>query len=712
MKHLGLLISAVVAAATSATAQDVAVRSGEHDGYTRLVFKVPPNTEWRLAQRRDGARLTVDLGGVTFRTGSVFSRLTTNRLESLSQAQPGDALDLEFGCECVASAFLYRGSMIVLDITPGEFLPPLLADIPPPMQQRPVNATTASDTNAQMSGLDLPLLERGLKDQLSTRFLQGADRKLLDLHLAPVGPRSSITSNEDPLLSGLSANIRLTTVLDDLQDVLNSEVLQLDLQKACISTSELGFSSWSTADPFATQVSVLRTALYHEFDTLDEDSALKLAKLYAYHGFGAEALAVLELTELVSDEADRIKAIARIVDETAVQNTSPFSGLQRCDSDAALWAVLSDNALAADADVEAIEQAYAGLPDHLRRRFGMQLSQILVEGNQLEAARRVIRSVKRIEESVSPSTTRAKAMIAAAEGNGAREEKLLTEVVTATEATPEAPVALARLVEKRWTERKTVSTQELELAASFSVEYRRSDLGPMMARTHAIALSLSQDFDPAFNIILALENGQDRDRAFNRHLHLLAERSDDVTFLQQTFHILQKEKTPPLTTDAAIALADRLATLGFADQAFALSNRTEDQTRRAERARLRARAAMLSERPHKALLELAKDDSDKARALRAQAMEVAQDFTGAAEVLQSLEQDEAANRLFWLAGLPGDTVDPTDGKYAILNRTTQSLIAPPERQLEKPLKDAQDLLENSETTRQQIAEMFNSINRE
>ncbi|WP_050605127.1 hypothetical protein [Ruegeria sp. 6PALISEP08] len=712
MKQLGLLTAALIMAVTAAAAQDVTVRSGEHDGYTRLVFNVPPNTEWALAQRKDGARLTVDLDGVTFRTGSVFSRLTTNRLESLSQAQPGGALELEFGCECVASAFLYRGSMIVLDVAPGEFLPPLLADLPPPMTRQPIKAVSVSNTDAQMAGLDLPLLKHELKDQLSNRFLQGADRKLLDLRLAPVGPRNSTPSNTDPLLTDLSSNMRLTTVLDDLKDVLNSEVLQLESNAVCISTTELGFSEWSTAEPFVTQVSSLRTALYQEFDTLDEEKALELAKLYAFHGFGTEALAIFGLSQTGTGEAERIEAIARLVDEKPVQTSNPFSGLQRCDSDAALWAVLSEKKLASDADVEAIEQAYAGLPDHLRRRFGTRLSQILVEGDELEAARRVIRSVDRIEKSNSPSTTRAKAIVAAAEGDHTREEELLTEVVTSTEATPEAPVALARLVEKRWTERQSVSAQELELAASYAVEYRRSDLGPMMARTYAIALSLSLDFDPAFDIILELANGQDRNRAFNRHLHLLSERSDDVTFLRQTFHLMQMSKTPALTTDTAIALADRLTMLGFADQSFALANRTEDQTHRAERARLRARAALMSGRPHQALLELAEDGSEEALALQAQALDMARDFSTAAEIMRSLGQGEAANRLFWLAGSSADTADPPDGKYATLNRTAQALFTPPVRQFEKPLQDAEDLLENSETTRQKIAEMFNAINTE
>ncbi|WP_171237937.1 hypothetical protein [Ruegeria sp. HKCCA5763] len=710
MKKFGILFAALIMMATSASAQNVTVRSGEHDGYTRLVLNVPPNTGWTLEQRKNGARLRLALDAATFQTSAVFSRLTTNRLASISQPEPGGALELEFGCACAASAFLYRDSMIVLDIAPGAFLPPLLVDIPPPVKRTAKKATTESYKDAQLAALDLPLLEHGLKDQLSTRFLQGADRRLLGLNLTPVGPRSSAPPDAARLPTGLSGNIRLTSVLDDLQDVLNAELQQFDNKPTCITTSELGFAHWSGDEPFSAQVSALRTGLFKEFDRIDENKALRLAKLYAFNGFGAEALAALALSEAPSEELDRIEFVAQLVDDKPIKPPHPFSGLQRCDSDAALWAVLSEGTLAPDADVEAIEQAYGSLPNHLRRQFGKRLSEILVNAQQLEAARRVIRSVDRIEQSTSASTAHAKAIVAAAEGNDVREEELLTEVVSSPKATPNAPVALARLVEKRWGERSAVTSKELELAASFAVEYRRSNLGPMMARTHAIALSLSQDFEPAFDIILNLPNGQDRTRAFNRHFHLLSERSDNVTFLRQAFHVMQMSKTPALSTDSAIAVGDRLAALGFADQAIDLTNRAEDQTHKTERARVRAKAALLSGRPHKALMELDEDKSDEARALRAQALGRISDFAAAAEIMKDLGQGEAANRLYWLAGLPDDTVEPQGGKYAVLNQTTQALLDTPARQLEKPLMDAEGLLENSETTRERIIEMLNAVN--
>ncbi|WP_298851759.1 hypothetical protein [uncultured Ruegeria sp.] len=711
MKRIGFLVAALIAAATAATSEDVTVRSGEHDGYTRLVFNVPPDTDWVLAQRKNGAQLTIALDEVTFRTGSVFGRLTTNRLASVLQKQPGDALEMEFGCECVASAFLYRNSMIVLDIGPGTFLPSRLEDIPPPQVGKPAMGTP----RFEVTGLDLPLLtmkQQGIKGQLSTRLLQGADRKLLDLKLSPVGPRSTILPDTTPVPSGLESNIRLTTVLDDLQNVLNAELQQFGTELACISTAELDFTSWSGESPFTEQVAALRAGLYKEFDTLDDEKALKLAKLYAFHGFGAEALGVMSLLKIRPKDTKRIAAIARIVDEQPALSSNPFSDLQRCDSDAALWAVLSEEDLTPDAHIVAIEQAYSKLPDHLRRQLGARLSDILVRAEELEAARRILRSVDRIEPNSTPGVAKAKANVAEAEGDSTREEELLTKVIVSTEAAVGAPVALARLVEKRWSERKTVSSQELDLAASYAVEFRRSELGPTMTRTHAIALSLSQEFDRAFDVIQSLPAGHVSGSAFNRHLQLLAERSDDVTFLRQTMEMMRPGKAAVLTTETAIALADRLAALGFATQAFALANRPEDQTRRSDRARLRARAALQLGRPHQAMLELAEDNSEDAIVLRAQALDGAEDFAAAGDMLRNLEQYGAANRYFWLAGLSDEWLGSQDEKFATLNRTTKALLDSPVRLPEKPLAGAKYLLEDSQTTRQRIDEMLSAVGME
>lgn len=126
------------------------------------------------------------------------------------------------------------------------------------MYRHPDRKTAEGKPPSVETGLHLPLLtmtEQGIKDQLSTRLLQGTDRKLLDLKLAPVGPRNTAPSGTSAVPPQLSSNVRLTTVLDDLQNVLNAELQPIDHRPACISTAELNFASWSGDTPFPTSIS-------------------------------------------------------------------------------------------------------------------------------------------------------------------------------------------------------------------------------------------------------------------------------------------------------------------------------------------------------------------------------------------------------------------------------------------------------------------------
>lgn len=708
------LFAALLTSASAAVSQEVTVRSGEHDGYTRLVFQVPANTEWALAQQKNGARLTLNIEDVTYQTRGVFTRLQTNRLKALSQPGVGAPLEMEFGCDCVASAFLYRDTMIVVDIAAATALPPLALDIPEPVSRRPVEAIEEPGPALAAEDLTLPLLNlsgQGFKQQLSTRLLQGADRQVLDLNLAPVGPRSSSALERLEIPQGLNANIGISTVLDDLGIELAPGLAQIETRATCISTAQLGFSTWSTERSFPDQLATLRGGLFQEFDQIDADKVLKLAKLYAFHGFGVEAVRTLELLENPTEQADWVSAIADVVDHRISADRTPFDGMQRCEGDAALWAVLTEGTLASDVQLDKVEQSFARLPEHLRLSLGSDLSAILVDADELEAARRVLRSVDRIQPDNPPDVTQAKAKVAAAEGNESQAEALLTQVVESPDAALEAPIALARLVEKRWQDRGSITPQELELAASYAAELRRADIGMMMARTHAVARSLNHEFDTALKLTRDLTNDEDRAKSMNRVLQILAERSDDITFLKHVLGLSEGE-SGQLVIGTTIAVSDRLAKLGFATQALALSGRQQDTAQRSERARLRARAALLKGRPHQVLLEISDDDSDDAKILRIQAMDAIGDFAAAGVLSRALGDAQAADRYFWLADLPSEIDPDATGSYAELNDLTLALSQPATRVPEKPLADAVSLLADSIGTRQAIGALLDAVTRD
>lgn len=701
---------ALIAAATGAAAQNVRVRSGEHDGFTRLVLNVPPGTDWALSRLKNGARLSVRLDDVTFDTQSVFARLTERRLDSITQTKPGAALEMKFGCECAASAFLYKNTMIVVDIAPQKALPPISADIPPPILEHLSKPSALRDLPVQ-NGLAEPLLRlsaNGLQDQLMSRVVQGADREIVELNLAPAGPRSSVATQIPQVPLDLPAHIEVSSILDELGTLGEPPFESFEPQPACISDAEIGFDTWSDGRPFAVQVANLRVALYQEFDRVVPETALTLAQVLTYFGFGAEAIQALRLTGHATPQGNRVQTIAQIIDDRTPTEPNPFTGLQRCDGEAALWAVLAAGQLKPEAQLDQIEQSYLKLPDHLRRHLGPKLAEILVQAQNLEAARRVLRSVERVEAEERPGATLAKAAVAKAEGKAEISEALLNDVISNPTAEVEAPLALARLIEKRWAERGSVSNRQMDLVAGYALELRNSDLGPVMARSQAVALSLRNQFDPAFEILNAHTAENTWDGTRNRVLQMLAERADDLTFLRLAMQ-MNLPQAGGLTTETAILLAKRFADLGFADQARTLANQGQDSGYNHERSRLRARAALLRGQPNDALAELGKDRTEPAQRLRAQALAQTGDYEAAVEILRQIGEEDKATRLSWIEGLPTDTGASTDSRIGHLVELSQALSEPIERFPRKPLQDATALLHSSMQTREQIAELLTTV---
>ncbi|WP_319545565.1 hypothetical protein [Ruegeria conchae] len=701
----------LLALGTSVSAQVLRVRSGEHDGYTRLVIQVPAGTDWVMTPNERGADLNIAIKGATFDTGTVFDRLTSKRLQSLTQASSGGALKMVFGCECVATAFLHQQTMVVVDISPGKFIPVAVPKIDVVTDLHPDIARQAPPpVHFPATALASPLLQmshRNFEGELISRILQSADREVIDLTLAGVGRRQSARFGPLRTSSAQAPNLRLSSVLDDARGLENLALPDFDAKFECITDAEMDFDSWAGPEPFVVQVAQLRTGLFQEFDRLDQEKALNLAKLYTYYGFGAETLQVLDLLPGTTAEQQRISAMASTLDGLTASEPLSFAGQQSCESAAALWALLAEEKLAPEAQLNIIEQAFNRLPEHLRRQLGSTLADLLATAGWLEAARRILRSVDRVMTAETADVTLTKATIADAEGNAGTASAHLTEVLATPSASKEAPLALARLIEKKWADRGPIPPKDLDLAAGYARELRNSELGPMMARTHVLALSMSQDFDGAMHHIQIAPDDKDWRRTRDQVLQLLAERADDITFLRYIIGLKEKTRIT-LSVDSATSVAHRLVNLGFSSAAREWTDPSGDQDHAIERARIRARSALLSDHPRQALLELSEDPSDDARVLRAQALARVQNFYAAAELLRETGQIEAADRLSWLAGT--NEIDAEDSNvFSDLNRIRISLDQPIERQSDKPLADAKTLIKESANARAQISDMLEIV---
>ncbi|WP_171175444.1 hypothetical protein [Ruegeria sp. HKCCD8929] len=715
---LGLILMA-----TSTIAEELSVRSGEHKDFTRLVIKVPEGTSWTLDPSDNGARLNVELPDVTYDIDSVFGRLSQNRLLFLEQEKPGDGLDIGFACNCVANGFLHAGAMIVIDIRKSKDKPsaPPVLPLARPKPQKTLHAAhgnslpipeQAPKTGSRALPNPAPSLKTAqtgqeIETQLLTQILKGTDQEVLDLDLAAVGPRQSGASLQTALERTLNLhNIAVGTVVDRDLTGDPTGVSLLESETACISDNVLDFASWSDGTSFSAQIADARSNLFGEFDRLDRGQALRLAKLFAYFGFGAEAEQILELADHSSDESSMIRAVAAAVEKPTALAENPFAGQQRCGGDAALWATLTEGHVAEDADTRAIELAFLRLPDHLATHLGPELARLLTKAGQLEAARRVLRAVERAGVNSEAAMALVEAELASAEENPDTEENKLKDAVEAEQATAEAPLALIRLIGKRWEEQGVVSGKEVELAAAFALEYRRSELGDRLKMAHVLAMALNQQFDEAMGTLFRVSDNRPRKmwgQTLERVALAMTERADDITFLRHTLG-LNSDLISVMPDDTIDMIAGRLVSLGFHETALSLAG--DQGVKREARAMILARAALETGRPHRAVLEIEGYTTPAASLVRADAMYASGNYAAAAEHASQMGDNETATRYLWLADAWDRVSGEADTKYPLIVGLSRNLSAQAAHDTLPPLAKSKRLLEKSTQTREMVGELM------
>ena len=105
-----------------AGAETVSVTSGEHDGYTRIVFKVVPSVDWKLQLGSRSVELQFPAQSLEFNETAIFDRISNDRLTNVHSANTanGAIFQMSLGCDCEVSAFEYLNDYIVVDISDSK----------------------------------------------------------------------------------------------------------------------------------------------------------------------------------------------------------------------------------------------------------------------------------------------------------------------------------------------------------------------------------------------------------------------------------------------------------------------------------------------------------------------------------------------------------------------------------------------------------------
>ncbi|WP_417250304.1 hypothetical protein [Celeribacter sp.] len=104
--------------ASSAFAETVTVRSGEHADFSRLVVQLDEAPPWAFGRSDDGYRLVVAREGVNFVTTDVFVRIPRTRILEVRDVG-SSSLEITVAEDVHADAFELREGRIVIDIKNG-----------------------------------------------------------------------------------------------------------------------------------------------------------------------------------------------------------------------------------------------------------------------------------------------------------------------------------------------------------------------------------------------------------------------------------------------------------------------------------------------------------------------------------------------------------------------------------------------------------------
>lgn len=409
------VVMVLALSALGAMAQTVGVRSGEHDGFTRLVLDIGTHRDWSLSGTGDSRRLSLTPAAEGYEIGQVFDLIPRSRLAAL---EVDDGLILSLACPCDVSASRYQGRYLVLDIAaaPAAVSPLPAPDRPPsgamaiqrgqaaaerlPDMSRVLIADTAL-TPAQVrvaaqpgpGDVDMAEAARIMAEQLARAAASGLLsaaplRPMSDADPLPDRPDVQIGRPPPPAPMDPSVHtlpLRAETALDAA--LHQAPGPQPRRNRLACTGATVPTRDWSSGAGLDQGLGLLRAAVFDDRDQVQRDAVIALAQHYLFYGFGAEAAFWLHQIE---DAPAELQVIAALVDRLDGPHFPPEPDPLTCSDEELLWRYL-DAAPGAPALAEdqagRVQRATAALPPVLRDQIAPRIARALFADGHLQAAR-------------------------------------------------------------------------------------------------------------------------------------------------------------------------------------------------------------------------------------------------------------------------------------------------------------------------------------
>lgn len=579
IRALALLFLGLIALPDAARC-DVALRSGEHADFSRLVlyFEDAPDS-WALGRDEDGYRLEVNPAERVFDTSTVFDFIPRRRILDLRSREDGLAIDVT--CDCHAEAFEHDKGILVIDIRDGPARPGSTFEKPLPAPQTADNQNGKSDPSLPTQRLLPPFLPTATPIPPAIPFnppVRVVDSTLLQTLSETVARAASeglatpsAAAKADAFLRAQdrpgAPGIEISTGLD-LADP-HRMVPNSAEPRACPASDLFDLRNWGSEDQSAGAFLLeARTDFLEDLEQPSDAAVVALAKAYLYLGFGAEAAQVLSAYPLPEEDRRWLSQIAAVLDDPGENEAEDLRQFVGCDTDVALWALLASQAADADAGAPnqtAILQALSGLPLHLRRHLAPAVSQALRRAGLTEGATMaratVFRAVDDTDGAMDLERVRAEDPNMHGEA-----DRILDHAAQGNDE-----IALSAMTEQM--RRIAQSGGHLDEAGRIEVEARLHEAkgapeANRLLEAYVAALAAQEDHAAALAYLQRIATSKHTDPGvlaaqINATLFSLAETASDGAFLVTAARLDPERVSATIETPVLGAILARLDALGF-----------------------------------------------------------------------------------------------------------------------------------------------------
>lgn len=429
------------------------IRSGEHEGFSRLVLEIDPRTEWSLETVDGRAIIRFPRRSLAFTTDQVFERIPRTRIVGVSvdRGNGETAVTIDLGCDCRVSTAFVAARYLALDISDRDGAAP------------PAPAVLDAGEMAAQAGREAAIVasaEDALRRQIERAAGQGIVEIAPNLPTAPMAPVAVamskspapplpmprprpqetaarvLTPNQfaagqpvpaamQPVRNDLSAlrssrQIQATTVYDRDNSRAIAQRAQEAVPDACLPDTAFELADWTDGAAWSGTLGHLRNHLVGEFDRPDPTALQTLARFYIGSGFGAEARALLAgFPDAELPDRALLLDMSAVVDGGVGAPDGPLAVAGSCPGRHALWLALGGQgpAYRSEAAFAAASLAFSDLSPEMRRQVGPALAGRLIDARRLAEAQQILDVTARAKAIPTRPLLLAEARMKAADGD-------------------------------------------------------------------------------------------------------------------------------------------------------------------------------------------------------------------------------------------------------------------------------------------------------